>query len=289
MIHFYKRYIVCKFCFLHWWCCIHFWSLLTLIFLTMFKASVYVENLKDPVMKISLLELTRIKNSYLSQIVLSVNLCDGCSDDAVSIIFTDEESFTVTSVLKSLSMIKAGYSIITDSGKDLSRRLGLLSSASEDLNNCKETFFSTENSSCPQMQERRDTNEDDDNLKIKSIETVAKRDPISHSINEDIIVCDTADAGGDYSFSKDSSVIGKSELTNGVRCSNDSLESENENRNVTTIVNAKLKMMPPQDSTPKRKARLMKESSSSKDFISGVDSLSGIEDIDCCIKCKMDN
>ena len=50
----------------------------------------------------------------------SVNLCDGCSDDSVSIIFTDEESFTVTSALKSLSMIKAGYSIIT--GKLGSRR-----------------------------------------------------------------------------------------------------------------------------------------------------------------------
>ena len=124
----------------------------------MLKALIYVENKEDPVMKISLLELTRIKNSYLSQIVLryarlhkrllinfeklrtlgwpmfrnqrgnfemnktidldfsfqcyaktkpftelsfSVNLCDGCSDDSVSIIFTDEESFTVTSALKS--------------------------------------------------------------------------------------------------------------------------------------------------------------------------------------------
>merc|ERR1719342_629140 len=175
MIHFYKRYIVCKFCFLHWWCCIHFWSLLTLIFLTMFKASVYVENLKDPVMKISLMELTRIKNSYLSQIVLSVNLCDGCSDDAVSIIFTDEESFTVTSVLKSLSMIKAGYSIITDSGKDLSRRLGLLSSASKDLNNCQESF-STENSSCPQMKEN--INNCDNNQEIQLIETIVEGESV---------------------------------------------------------------------------------------------------------------
>ena len=36
----------------------------------MLKALIYVENKEDPVMKISLLELTRIKNSYLSQIVL---------------------------------------------------------------------------------------------------------------------------------------------------------------------------------------------------------------------------
>merc|ERR1719342_328447 len=289
MIHFYKRYIVCKFCFLHWWCCIHFWSLLTLIFLTMFKASVYVENLKDPVMKISLMELTRIKNSYLSQIVLSVNLCDGCSDDSVSIIFTDEESLTVTSVLKSLSMVKAGYSIITDSGKDLSRRLGLLSSASEDLNNCQESF-SSENSSCPQMQERRDINDDDHSLKIKSIETVAKRDSISQSINEDIIVCDTADAGGDCSFSKDSSVIDKSEFTNGDSCSNGRLESEKaKNRNVSTIIDAKLKMMSPKDSTPRRKARLMKESPSSNDSISEGYSPRVIQGY-CCIKRnKMDN
>ena len=50
---------------------------------------------------------------FYGAFLFSVNLCDGCSDDAVSIIFTDEESFTVTSALKSLSMIKAGYSIIT--------------------------------------------------------------------------------------------------------------------------------------------------------------------------------
>ena len=36
----------------------------------MLKALIYVENKEDPVMKISLLELTRIKNSYLSQILL---------------------------------------------------------------------------------------------------------------------------------------------------------------------------------------------------------------------------
>merc|ERR1719342_1922156 len=289
MIHFYKRYIVCKFCFLHWWCCIHFWSLLTLIFLTMFKASVYVENHEDPVLKISLIELTRIKNSYLSQIVLSVNLCDGCSDDAVSIIFTDEESLSVTYALKLLSMIKAGYSIITDSGKDLSRRLGLVSSASEDLNNCKESF-STENSSCPQVQERKDMNDDDHNLKIESIETVAKRDSISQSINENINDCDTADAGGDSSLSKDSSVVDKSEFTNGVRCGNGSHESEKaKNRNLSTIRDAKLKIVSPKDSTPWRNAKLMKESHSSNDFVSGGYSLADIEDIDCCIKCKMDN
>jgi len=254
----------------------------------MLKVSVYVENPKDPVMKISLLELTRIKNSFLSQIVLSVNLCDGCSDDSVSIIFTDEESFTVTSALKSLSMIKAGYSIITASGKDLSRRLGLLSSAFED--NCKDSF-STENSSSPKVQERRDMNDDDNhNLRIESIETVAKRDSISQSINENINVCDTADAGGDSSLSKDFSVVDKSEFTNGVRCSNGSHESEKaKNRNLSTIIDAKLKIVSPKDSTPRRKAKLMKESHSSNDFISGGYSLADIEDIDCCIKCKMDN
>ena len=36
----------------------------------MLKASIYVDSHKDPVMNISLLELTQIKNSYLSQIVL---------------------------------------------------------------------------------------------------------------------------------------------------------------------------------------------------------------------------
>jgi len=254
----------------------------------MLKVSVYAENPKEPVMNISLLELTRIKNSFLSQIVLSVNLCDGCSDDSVSIIFTDEESFTVTSALKSLSMIKAGYSIITASGKDLSRRLGLLSSAFED--NCKDSF-STENSSSPKVQERRDMNDDDNhNLRIESIETVAKRDSISQSINENINVCDTADAGGDSSRSKDFSVVDKSEFTNGVRCSNGSHESEKaKNRNLSTIIDAKLKIVSPKDSTPRRKAKLMKESHSSNDFISGGYSLADIEDIDCCIKCKMDN
>jgi len=254
----------------------------------MLKVSVYAENPKEPVMNISLLELTRIKNSFLSQIVLSVNLCDGCSDDSVSIIFTDEESFTVTSALKSLSMIKAGYSIITASGKDLSRRLGLLSSAFED--NCKDSF-STENSSSPKVQERRDMNDDDNhNLRIESIETVAKRDSISQSINENINVCDTADAGGDSSLSKDFSVVDKSEFTNGVRCSNGSHESEKaKNRNLSTIIDAKLKIVSPKDSTPRRKAKLMKESHSSNDFISGGYSLADIEDIDCCIKCKMDN
>ena len=53
----------------------------------------------------------------------SVKLCDGCADGSVSIIFTDEESLSVTYALKSLSMIKAGYSIIT--GKlDLRRAEG---------------------------------------------------------------------------------------------------------------------------------------------------------------------
>merc|ERR1719419_2023800 len=185
-------------------------------------------------------------------------------------------------------MIKAGYSIITASGKDLSRRLGLLSSAFED--NCKDSF-STENSSSPKVQERRDMNDDDDhNLKIESIETVAKRDSISQSINENINVCDTADAGGDSSLSKDPSVIDKSEFTNGVRCNNGSHESEKtKNRNLSTIIDDKLKIVSPKDSTPWRNAKLMKESHSSNDFISGGYSLADIEDIDCCIKCKMDN
>merc|ERR1719300_23758 len=130
--------------------------------------------------------------------------------------------------------------------------------------------------------------DDDHNLKIESIETVAKRDSISQSINENINDCDTADAGGDSSLSKDSSVIDKSEFTNGVGCSNGSHESEKtKNRNLST--DAKLKIVSPKDSTPRRKAKLMKESHSSSDFISGGYSLADIEDIDCCIKCKMDN
>ena len=134
-------------------------------------------------------------------------------------------------------------------------------------------------------------NDDDNhNLRIESIETVAKRDSISQSINENINVCDTADAGGDSSLSKDFSVVDKSEFTNGVRCSNGSHESEKaKNRNLSTIIDAKLKIVSPKDSTPRRKAKLMKESHSSNDFISGGYSLADIEDIDCCIKCKMDN
>ena len=52
---------------------------------------------------------------------LSLNLCDGCPNDSVSIILTDEESFTVTSALSLLLWNKAGYSIITG-------KLGLKSS-----------------------------------------------------------------------------------------------------------------------------------------------------------------
>ena len=73
--------------------------------------------------------------------------------------------------------MKLIFRLSSDSGKDLSRRLGLLSSASEDLNNWKESF-STENSICPQVQERREINDNDLNLKIKSIVTVAKRDKV---------------------------------------------------------------------------------------------------------------
>ena len=51
--------------------------------------------------------------TFYGAFLFSVNLCDGCSNDSVSIIFTDEKSFTVTSALKSLSMTKADYSIIT--------------------------------------------------------------------------------------------------------------------------------------------------------------------------------
>merc|ERR1719342_1615659 len=234
-------------------------------------------------MKLSLLELTRIKNSYLSQIVLSVNLCDGCSDDSVSIIFTDEDCFTVTSALKSLSMIKAGYSIITDSGKDLSRRLGLLSSASQDLNNCKDSL-SADNPVCPRIQEKREKNKDDHILKIQSIETVVKGDSISQSINENVNVNKIA---GDISSTKDSSIIAKL-LLNGVRCSiltNGSSESEGvKNAIRSAYIDTKLKISS-EESAPRKKLKLTKESN---DVVSGDYSLSVTEDINCC-KCKMDN
>ena len=74
----------------------------------MLKASIFV-NHKDPVMSISLLELTRIK--FVNQILKSLNFCDSCLEP-VSIIFADEESLTVKSVIQSL-MNKSGFSIIT--------------------------------------------------------------------------------------------------------------------------------------------------------------------------------
>merc|ERR1719300_489086 len=60
------------------------------------------------------------------------------------------------------------------------------------------------------------------------------------------------------------------------------------NANKSLNIDTKRKMTSPGESTPRKKYKSM-ESSSSNDIISGGCSLFGIEDIGCCIKCKLDN
>ena len=181
-------------------------------------------------------------------------------------------------------LLKIIIHLSSDSGKDLSRRLGLLSSASQDPNNCKNSL-SADIPVCPQIQEKREINKDDHILKIQSIETVVKGDSISQSINENMNVNKIA---GDISSTKDSSIIAKL-LLNGVRCSiltNGSSESEGvKNAIRSAYIDTKLKISS-EESTPRKKLKLTKESN---DVVFGHCSLAVAEDIDCCIECKMDN
>ena len=162
-------------------------------------------------------------------------------------------------------LLKIIIHLSSDSGKDLSRRLGLLSSASQDPNNCKNSL-SADIPVCPQIQEKREINKDDHILKIESIETVVKGDSISQSINENMNVNKIA---GDISSTKDSSIIAKL-LLNGVRCSiltNGSSESEGvKNAIRSAYIDTKLKISS-EESAPRKKLKLTKESN---DVVFGI-------------------
>jgi len=334
----------------------------------MLKASIFV-NHKDPVMSISLLELTRIK--FVNQILKSLNFCDSCLEP-VSIIFADEESLTVKSVIKSL-MNKSGFSIITDSGKDLSRKLELLPPDNQDINRRKESF-SSENSDpepveclksmklidkfmedlqCPENVvnlEKKDRNNDDDDtlsLKIETIETVKKESSSSSIIGnsppvtkkktrkKEIVACkycdklllkssykkhlsyschlfDSAEHERDYLLDKENLNNNDAEKHSPTRSRDPSIEDNPESTSIlrnnltngssgsesakirklkisVENIDTKRKSISPFDPIPKRRLKLVKESWSTYDIVSGGIPVAEIEDIDCCVKCKMDN
>ena len=183
--------------------------------------------------------------------------------------------------------------ISSDSVKDLLRRLGLLSTASQqDLINYEESFSSDH----PESQEMQETqtgniNNYDNNQEIQPIETVLEGDSVTKSSDENINVNNNE---VDYSVMRDSSLNAKSvrlsESLNAVNSvTNRSSESEKaKNRNLSSNMNTKLKKTSPEESNPRKKFKLM-VSPSINDVNSGGCSLSDIEDIGCCIKCKLDN
>ena len=73
---------------------------------------VYVDSVKEPVIQMSKIELS--KSKLMAGLMTSLNICDGCSQP-VSIIITGEEKQTVVSSLSQIKA-KAGLSIITASG-----------------------------------------------------------------------------------------------------------------------------------------------------------------------------
>ena len=128
------------------------------------------------------------------------------------------------------------------------------------------------------MKEKGNINNYDNNQEIQLIETTVEGDSVVQSSSENINVDNNA---GDYSLMRDSSLNAVNCVTN---CSSEGEKAKKRNKNS----NIDTKIASPGESTPRKKFKLT-ESTSSNDIISGGYSLSGIEDIGCCIKCKLDN
>ena len=69
---------------------------------------IYSDTLKDPVLHISKVELS--KSKFLKNLISNLNFCDGCPSE-ISIIIADEERQTVESTFSHISS-KTGLSIV---------------------------------------------------------------------------------------------------------------------------------------------------------------------------------